>query len=227
MPTPDPEDQELDEQEFDPSDIDTVINDDSAIQTKATRASIRKLSVEEKKRMALALRLSGSTYIQIARAMDCDPSTARNYVVGIMKELQLETADNIKQVQFLRLEHMLMLNWPGVQQKNLGSMNMALSIMDRQTRLLGLDSAMKVEIGASEGTTIDVAGDKDAFMKALEMGRVRVQDAIEAKKAEDEADEYIEVEVIADVSTPSATNGTNGHLPGETTDGKSSPPNDV
>lgn len=156
---------------------------------------VRKLTIEEKKRAALALRLGGATYEQIGKALNVDNTTARRYVVNIMNDLKMEGAEELKRIQFMRLEHMLMLKWPEVQEKKDSAMNMALAIMDRQTRLLGLDAPVKSEVSYSGDVMINVGGDKDSFINSLKKAREQIVSATTKQRAL-EAGEIIEAEVV-------------------------------
>jgi hypothetical protein len=157
---------------------------------------VRRLSAEEKKRAALALRLGGATYEQIGKAIGVDTSTASRYVSGIMKELKLEGAEELRRIQFMRLEHMLMLKWPEVQEKKDSAMNMALAIMDRQTRLLGLDSPVKSELSINSDVHINVAGDKDSFINSLRKAREQIVAHTMHQRALEAGEDIVEATLI-------------------------------
>lgn len=184
------DDSEEDE-EYDP--------DDPAAIRPSTQKKIQALSLEERKRAALQLRLSGSTYAQIGKALGVDSTVAGRYVRALMNETRTEGVESLRRIQYMRLEHMLMLTWPGVQERSSASMNTALSIMDRQTRLMGLDSPMKVDMEVGSGTMINVEGDKEAFIDTL----VKARAALTTGQKMDEDDEplFHEVPDIVDPRT--------------------------
>ena len=135
----------------------------------------RQMSGAEKTRRAMALKLAGASYAQIAIQLGYhDASGARKAVTRGMKTALHETAGELKKIHYGRLEHMLMLLWPEVNQRDLPAMSAALAVMDRMERLYGLNAAEKLEVGTSQSTVILADGDKDSYIKALEEAGKRV-----------------------------------------------------
>ena len=129
----------------------------------------KKMSVGEKTRRAMALKLAGASYAAIAQQMGySDASAARKAVMRGMKSALQENAGELKRIHYGRLEHMLMLVWSDVNTRDLPSINTALAIMDRMERLYGLNAAEKLEVGVGRETVILADGDKDSYIAALE-----------------------------------------------------------
>ena len=128
----------------------------------------RKISVGEKTRRAMALKLAGASYASIAESLGyADASGARKAVMrGLESGLQ-ENANELRKIHYGRLEHLLMLLWSDVNNKDLASMNTALSVMDRMTKLYGLDAPAELNINAGKETIIIADGEKEDYLKAL------------------------------------------------------------
>jgi hypothetical protein len=134
----------------------------------------RAVSVGEKTRRALALKLAGASYASIADSLGySDASGARKAVMRGLESGMQENANELRQIHYGRLEHLLMLLWSDVNQKDLASMNTALSVMDRMTKLYGLDAPAELNINAGKETVIVADGGKDEYLKALkEAGQI-------------------------------------------------------
>ncbi len=147
-----------------------------------------KMSSKEKQKRAMALKLAGASYAQIAENLGyADASGAHKAVAVGMKNSLQESAGDLRKIHYGRLEHMLMLVWPAVNQGDSHAVSSALQVMDRMERLYGLNAAEKVDITAGTRETIIVAdGEKEAYIKAL-------KEAIE----EDDG-EIVDAEVVED-----------------------------
>jgi len=129
----------------------------------------RTMSSAEKTRRAIALKLAGASYAQIAQQLGySDASGARKAVQRGMKSSLQESGSELKKIHYGRLEHMLMLLWPDVNTRDLASMSAALAVMDRMERLYGLNAAEKLDIATGRETVILADGDKENYIKALE-----------------------------------------------------------
>lgn len=137
------------------------------------------MSGAEKTRRAMALKLAGASYSQIAQQLGYhDASGARKAVQRGMKTAMHETAGELKKIHYGRLEHMLMLLWPEVNQRDLSSISAALAVMDRMERLYGLNEAQKLDVGVGRETVILADGDKESYIKALEEAGKRLSGAV-------------------------------------------------
>ena len=155
----------------------------------------RSMSGAEKTRRAMALKLAGASYAQIAIQLGYhDASGARKAVTRGMKTALQETGTELRKIHYGRLEHMLMLLWPEVNQRDLPAMSTALSVMDRMERLYGLNAAERIEVGSSQSTVILADGDKDSYIKALEEAGKRVVAQISSDTQVIEDDDYEEDE---------------------------------
>jgi hypothetical protein len=155
----------------------------------------RQMSGAEKTRRAMALKLAGASYAQIAQQLGYhDASGARKAVQRGMKSALQETSGELKKIHYGRLEHMLMLLWPEVNQRDLPAMSAALAVMDRMERLYGLNAAEKIEVGTGMNTVILADGDKQSYIQALEEAGKRVLDAVSSSSQDNEVDDDYEEE---------------------------------
>tara|TARA_R110002110_G_scaffold54098_9_gene155463 strand:- start:308 stop:889 length:582 start_codon:yes stop_codon:yes gene_type:complete len=148
-----------------------------------------KMSSQEKQKRAMALKLAGASYAQIAESIGyADASGAYKAVSRGMKNSLQESAGDLRKIHYGRLEHMLMLVWPAVNQGDSSAVSSALQVMDRMERLYGLNEAQKVDITAGARETIIVAdGEKSEYIKALrEAIEEDSQDIVDAEVVEDE-----------------------------------------
>lgn len=149
----------------------------------------RAMSTAERTRRAMALKLAGASYSQIAQQLGYhDASGARKAVQRGMKNAMHETAGELKKIHYGRLEHMLMLLWPEVNQRDLPAMSAALAVMDRMEKLYGLNEAQKLDVGVGRETVILADGDKESYIKALEEAGKRLSGAV-SSSAQPEGDE--------------------------------------
>lgn len=130
----------------------------------------RQLSATEKTRRAIALKLAGASYTAIARQLGyADASGAKKAVQRGMNGLVQEDAKELRAIHYARLEHMLMLVWPDVNQRDYGAMGVAVGIMDRIERLHGLTryEMFEGQEDLSDEGVLVVEGGKDEYIKGL------------------------------------------------------------
>lgn len=149
-----------------------------------------KMSVGEKTRRAMALKLAGASYGAIAQQLGySDASAARKAVMRGMKSSLQENSAELRRIHYGRLEHMLMLLWPDVNARDLPSINTALSVMDRMERLYGLNAAEKLEVSAGRETIILADGDKESYIAALQEAGERLAPGILSSSHDVQGDE--------------------------------------
>lgn len=148
------------------------------------------MSGAEKTRRAMALKLAGASYAQIAQTLGYhDASGARKAVQRGMKNALHETAGELKKIHYGRLEHMLMLIWPEVNQRDLPAMSAALAIMDRMEKLYALNEAQKIDVGVGRETVILADGDKESYIQALEEAGKRLQVPLSSSTPDEDKDD--------------------------------------
>tara|TARA_B100001059_G_C17553963_1_gene436680 strand:+ start:167 stop:604 length:438 start_codon:yes stop_codon:yes gene_type:complete len=129
----------------------------------------KSIEVREKDRQALELRKAGASYEVIAKQLGyADSSGAYKSIQRSMKSIIAEPTDELRTVEYERLNQMLLILWERVQQGELGAIDRALSIMDRISKMYGLDSPRKTEVNQTitQGVMI-VDGTKDEYLSAI------------------------------------------------------------
>lgn len=130
-----------------------------------------------RRRKAYGLRMVGGTYRQIAEACGVSVKTSFDDVKAVMEELRQEAredAETIRAMELERLDTMLSKIWPAVQLGKLLAVDRALKIMERRSRLLGLDAAQKFEHAGKDGGPIETTSEireKLTPVQALERAR--------------------------------------------------------
>lgn len=96
---------------------------------------------------ALELRKAGVGYRQIAEALGyANASGAFKAVQRSLREVKHEAADKLLALEIERLDQMLVAISQAVRSGNFGAIDRALRIAERRAKLLGLDSATKVDL---------------------------------------------------------------------------------
>jgi hypothetical protein len=150
----------------------------------------RDMSSAERTRRAMSLKLAGASYAQIALNLGYhDASGARKAVQRGMKNALHETSGELKKIHYGRLEHMLMLLWADVNNRDLASMSAALAVMDRMERLYGLNAAEKIDVTTGTNTVILADGDKDSYINALREAGKRLAIDVSSSSPQDEEDD--------------------------------------
>jgi hypothetical protein len=132
------------------------------------------MDAAERLRRAIMLRLSGATFETIARVLHYTTADqAMKAINRAMKAVQTETLRDLKRIHHMRLEHMLMLLWPSINQQDFQSMAAGLQIMDRIERLHGLQYIPAEGEGPASDTVLVVGGNKEDFLNALTQAKSR------------------------------------------------------
>lgn len=148
------------------------------------------MSSAERTRRAMSLKLAGASYAQIAMTLGYhDASGARKAVQRGMKNALQETSSELRKIHYGRLEHMLMLLWPDVNNRDLGSLNTALAVMDRMERLYGLNAAEKIDVMNVNNTVILADGDKTSYIAALREAGKQLALGVSSSSPEEEQDD--------------------------------------
>jgi len=129
----------------------------------AARSKLKVLVHEE---TAWKLRLEGHSYSAIAKKMGMTGGGAYQMVMRVLARHQAEEAEAVPQIRKMevdRCDQYLLQLKKGCEKGNIGSIQTALKVAERRAKLLGLDSAIKVDPLAGEGGQVAV----DLFRKML------------------------------------------------------------
>ena len=115
----------------------------------AAKSSVRRIRTTEKTLKALELRKQGLNYTQISKKLGCARSTACRYVLSELENLAdkcREEAVHVRALELQRLDDLYTKAWDLVDAGGSETaIDRCLRIMERRSKLLGLDAAEKVE----------------------------------------------------------------------------------
>jgi hypothetical protein len=116
----------------------------------------KRLAARERSRRAYELRVAGASFDRIADTLDfADESGARKAVAAFVERLERETVDQARYLELDRLDRMLIAITEQIRKGHLGAIDRALKIMERRSKLLGLDAPTKTDV-TSGGQPISV-----------------------------------------------------------------------
>ena len=101
----------------------------------------KKYSQEERKKLALALRLSGATFKVIGEQLGVDTQTATADVYEELEALGTEDLKTMRVIYQSRLEQLLATRWAKAVDGDDNALVAVLGILDRVERLYGLNGA--------------------------------------------------------------------------------------
>lgn len=121
----------------------------------------RRVQAYERQKQALALRLAGVPYDQIAEQLGyAGANGAWKAVNSALKRTIQEPADAVREVEIKRLDAALMAVWSQVKQGNLPAVDRFVKLAQRRADLLGLDAPKKTDI-TSNGNSITFVVQRD------------------------------------------------------------------
>jgi hypothetical protein len=95
---------------------------------------------------ALDMRKLGYDYVQIAE--QCGYSSAkvaRGAVNVALRSVEVEAVEDLRQIQYGRLETMMQKLWPDILKGDTKAIHAGLAVIERQAKMFGLDMPVKVE----------------------------------------------------------------------------------
>ena len=127
----------------------------------AAKSSVRRIRTTEKTLKALELRKRGLNYTQIGKKLGCHRSTACRYVLSELENLAekcREEAAHVRDLELQRLDDLYLIAYRAIIRGNdLAGIDRCLRIMERRAKLLGLDTAAKVDVQG----LVDIHFDKE------------------------------------------------------------------
>lgn len=120
-----------------------------------SKNSRRKALAADRSRQALELRMAGATYSRIASALGITKGAAHKAVARAMEAVRAESdevAEAYRDLELARLDRMQMGLWNQARSGDLAAVDRVLRIMERRSKLLGLDALApaKALVGAGE-----------------------------------------------------------------------------
>lgn len=132
--------------------------------------SAAKVNKVENQAKAIELRKMGLSYTEIAQQIGCSLGSAHGYVKEAMEEsrAQIEAdAAELKALELIRLDSMLRGLWPDARKGHQGAVDRVLKIMERRSKMLGLDAPTRIGHG----------GDRDAPFISVQHNIQNLSDA--------------------------------------------------
>ncbi len=106
-------------------------------------------SAAERRVKAFELRKAGASYRAIGRSLGVSHAQAARYVADELNRLNALTrayAEDYRRLQLERLEDLLLAVWPAAKQGDTVAQAAALRILERESRLLGLDAPQRAVV---------------------------------------------------------------------------------
>ena len=133
-----------------------------------SKTSPRRLAAAERQRQALALRVGGASFEQIAAALGYkDKSGGYRSVMAALARVPEPEAKVFRIINLERLNQMRLRYWAtlqrrlppgtGLPESDLALMRMELAIQEREAKYLGLDAPEKRELTGPDGGPIELA----------------------------------------------------------------------
>jgi hypothetical protein len=128
--------------------------------------SAKKLKEKERAIQALELRKAGASFAMIAGQLEyADESGARKAVKALMDKREYEAVNEARKLELERLDKMLLGDGKnGVYNQavkgNFGAIDRVIKIMERRSKLLGLDASAKVETTGSIDVNVNDAKER-------------------------------------------------------------------
>ncbi len=158
-----------------------------------------RLEAVERGRKALELRKAGATFDAIAEiaGYSCRQS-AHRAVTNLLRTVQVETATELRTVQYERLQYMIMKLWPRVQDGDEKAIVSVANLMRQQDVLMGVsapqaDAVIEHRVTHDGAVLVIDAGDTDYIDKLERMAAGagaapinKPEDIIEAEVIDDE-----------------------------------------
>jgi hypothetical protein len=122
-----------------------------------SKTSHRICTAREDELQAFELRKAGATYLQIGKQLGISKQKAYDGVKRVLLEtikITTEEAVAVRALEIDRLDAMFLGLWPRARSGNEQAVAVALKIMERRSRLLGLDAPEKSEITGNDGAKL-------------------------------------------------------------------------
>ncbi len=142
-----------------------------------SKTSPRRIEAKEKQRQALELRKAGATYDGIARQIGYKSKQAAEYAVkAALSRITDPIAAEVLKIDLERLDQWLLAMAPKLRLGDPFTVQIALNIIARRAKLLGLDSPIKVdsksEVEIKDKRDLSGASEEDLKQALAEVERI-------------------------------------------------------
>lgn len=112
-----------------------------------SKHGVNEVSAAMKQRRALELRIAGHTFEEIASELGYTyPSGAKKAVDTALFKTLKEPAERLRDLEVARMDVMLKSLWPDVLAGKARSVEVAIKVLERRAKLLGLDAPLKFNV---------------------------------------------------------------------------------
>ena len=127
------------------------------------KATPKIIASAERVARALELRKAGNKFADIGKDLGITPQGAHKLVMEGLRNTVAEPAQELRVLEFERLDHMLSAIWPKATEGDLQAQAGVLRLMERRARLLGIDAAQRAEVSGPDGGPVLVGEVTDAM----------------------------------------------------------------
>ena len=159
----------------------------------APKTHAKAVSNKERQAKALELRKAGATYQQISDQLGySNYKSAARSVKTALERLVREPAEELRNMELERLNHMLLTLWPRVQGGEYPAIDRAIRIGERIAALTGYDRVIPTTVSTTN--VILIEGTQQDYIQGLKALKKSAEDLMMSKTADDGV--VIEVEAI-------------------------------
>lgn len=126
----------------------------------ATKTSKKVVTSAERRKEALEYRKAGLTFEEIGSRLGVTRQAAHKTVMVALSDISekiAETADDIRTLELERLNDLFQVSYKAAMRGNLDAIDKCIKIMDRRSKLLGLDAPSKASVEFSRMSDDELA----------------------------------------------------------------------
>ena len=138
----------------------------------------RRAQAAENRAKAWEYRKLGATYTAIGQKLGVSHESVRRYIQATLDQLkrdELKDASEWRRMELARLDDLWLAVGPRANRGELAAVDRGLRIMERRSRMLGLDAPVKVAATDPSGRNPDKAGNREVAEKRL---RILVEELV-------------------------------------------------
>ena len=171
------------------------------------------LIAQERRKKALALRLNGASYEEIAKQVGYKSAeTCGAAIRDEIKKISREPANDLRAIQYERLNTMLLVLQPGVMAGDPRFVQTALSVMDRMNNLMGIAGEHEMEQKAGDNYLVVIDGAESEYIEALkQMAGAADPNAVAATPNTALHSDAIDANVVSEVTRDVTEGATSGN----------------
>lgn len=115
----------------------------------------RKYTKQQRTKAALAMRLGGATYPEMADHFGVSLSTVHGDVRRALQDIPKDAANELREAEAMKLDRLQRAVWTKALDGNLGAVDRVLAIIRQRARLFGLDAPQQVQVAGGSSFDLD------------------------------------------------------------------------